>query len=144
MLRREHVDGAQQIVALFAFRQHGENQNQRSMMQTIAQRGGEREIVGVAILRCELARVRRERAQMRGAARGRKSAIRLGVEGQNADLVLHPIADVAEQHRGVDGVIESRDLFDARGHAMSAIDADENFLRAIESVFANDETPVSR
>ena len=41
-------------------------------------------------------------------------------------------------------MIESRDLFDARSHAMSAIDADQNFLRAIESVFANDETAVSR
>ena len=47
VLRREHVDGAQQIEALFALGEHGQDQDQRAMVQPPAQARGQREVIGV-------------------------------------------------------------------------------------------------
>src|SRR5207253_9544214 len=74
----------------------------------------------------------------------RQPLVDVGVEGDEADLVLHAIADVADEHRRVDGVIEARNLRDARGHAVALVEAEQDLLRAVETELADDEPPVPR
>src|SRR6185295_11254918 len=88
--------------------------------------------------------VRGDSAKLRRAAAEGDAVLGARRKGDHAELVLHPVADVADQHRGIDGVIEPRDLLDARGHAVSAVDAEEDFLRAVKTELADDEAAVAR
>ena len=143
MLRREHLHRAQKIVSLFAFGKDGHDQDERAMAQPVSQDTREREVVGVLIGSPQLRRVRGDRAQLPRSATGRQTFVDVGVERQDADFVLHAIADVADEDRRVHGMIESRDLFDARRHPMSLIETQQDLLRSIESKFADDQPAVA-
>src|ERR1051326_1914895 len=80
---------------------------------------------------------------MRGSALGWEAFVDGGVEGGDADFVFHPVADVADEDRGVYRVVEPGDLFDARGHAMSSVEAEEDFLAALHAELADDDAAVS-
>ena len=91
----------------------------------------QRKVIGVPVRGLELRHVRGDGAEVRGAASDRQALVDVGVEGDEADFVLHAIADVADEDRGVDGVIEPGDLRDARGHAVALVEAEEDLLRAV-------------
>src|SRR5205807_2046155 len=82
-------------------------------------------------------------AQVRRAAARDDPLVDIGIEGDDADLVLHPVADIADEDRGVDGVVEPGDLRYARGHAVALVEAEQDVLRPVETELAHDEPAVA-
>ena len=72
------------------------------MVQAVAEVAGHRHVIGIAIGRFERRHVRRDRAEVRGAAAGGQAFVDLRVERDDADAVLEGYNLAEERYIGVE------------------------------------------